>query len=351
VYPAGKLIAGHKAVGSGVYTLDDYGKDEAVFAVNPAYRGPDTVQNRGMTMKLYHGDQKALKKAVESGSVDLAYRGLSTKDIAKLDATSGTEHHLKVIEGTSAEVQHLVFNTDDPVTGKPEVRQAIAYLLDRSKLVRDVYQHTASPLYSMVPAGITGHTTPFFDRYGEGGDRAKAADLLSGAGIEGKVKLTLWATPSRYGPDTVREFEEISHQLNDSGLFDTKVMVREIDRYDKDIAAGKYAVYVKGWVPDYPDADNFTSPFFGRGNVLENGYDAGAVTKKYLPRTAEESDRADTVRDFRAVQEQVAEDVPILPLWQGKQYAVADDDISGLEWTLDASTVFRFWEISKEPAD
>ncbi|SCF76069.1 peptide/nickel transport system substrate-binding protein, partial [Streptomyces sp. MnatMP-M17] len=39
--------------------------------------------------------------------------------------------------------------------------------------------------------------------------------------------------------------------------------------------------------------------------------------------------------------------LPILPLWQGKQYAVAHDNISGLEWTLDASTVFRFWEISK----
>ena len=37
----------------------------------------------------------------------------------------------------------------------------------------------------------------------------------------------------------------------------------------------------------------------------------------------------------------------MIPIWQGKQYAVARDGVSGLEWTLDSSTVFRFWEISK----
>jgi peptide/nickel transport system substrate-binding protein len=39
--------------------------------------------------------------------------------------------------------------------------------------------------------------------------------------------------------------------------------------------------------------------------------------------------------------------VPVIPLWQGKQYVVAQNNINGLEWTLDASTVFRFWEIEK----
>ena len=52
---------------------------------------------------------------------------------------------------------------NDPVAGKLGVRKAIAYLLDRDALVEDVYQGTAEPLYSIVPAGITGHNTAFFD--------------------------------------------------------------------------------------------------------------------------------------------------------------------------------------------
>ena len=55
---------------------------------------------------------------------------------------------------------------NDPVAGKLGVRKAIAYLLDRDALVKDVYQGTADPLYSIVPAGIACHNTAFFDRYG-----------------------------------------------------------------------------------------------------------------------------------------------------------------------------------------
>ncbi len=66
-----------------------------------------------------------------------------------------------------------------------------------------------------------------------------------------------------------------------------------------------------------------------------------------MPKTADQPNRGATKAHFRELQDIVAEDVPMIPLWQGKQYAVARDGISGLEWTLDSSTVFRFWEISK----
>jgi peptide/nickel transport system substrate-binding protein len=350
-YPADRLRTDGQAVGSGVYRLDSFGAEEAAFSVNPGYIGPAEVKNSGMTMRFFHGDQAALKKALQDGEVDLAYRGLAMDDIADLDAAAGAEDGLEVVEGTSAEVHHLVFNMKHPVTGKPGVRKAIAHLLDRSTLIRDVYRRTAEPLYSIVPAGITGHNTAFFDLYGDRPQPKKARAALRAEGITGKVKLTLWATPVRYGPATVQEFEEIAQQLNASGLFDATVESVELEEYEKGIAAGEYGVYVKGWVPDYPDADNFTAPFFGEDNVLGNGYDAGRITSELLPRTAAVGDRAATVGDFDAIQDIVARDLPVLPVWQGKQYAVAHEDIAGLEWTLDASTVFRFWEISKGAGD
>ncbi|MEU3874619.1 MULTISPECIES: ABC transporter substrate-binding protein [Streptomyces] len=349
-YPADKLRTDGKAVGSGVYTLDSFDKTKAVFKVNGSYKGPATVQNKGMTLKFFHGDQGSLKSAVQKGDVDLAYRGLAMKDLADLETTSGAKGALTVVEGNSAEVQHLVFNLKDPVVGKAGVRKAIAYLIDRSALVRDVYKRTAEPLYSVVPSGITGHKTPFFDIYGDRPQPAKAADALHSAGISGKVKLTLWATPVRYGPATVAEFQEIAKQLNASGLFEADVQTAPIDQYEKDIAAGKYAVYVKGWVPDFPDPDNFTAPFFGDDNVLANNYQSKDIAA-ILPATAAQGSRAATVGDFAKLQTTVAQDLPILPLWQGKQYAVANENISGLQWTLDASTVFRFWEISKTKKD
>ncbi|MEV5319857.1 ABC transporter substrate-binding protein [Streptomyces sp. NPDC052687] len=345
-YDGAELREDGQAVGSGPYKLDSFSEDEAVFSVNEHYKGDAEVKNDGVTLRFFHGDRTALKQALLDDEIDIAYRGLSAGDIAdieKADADSGAQ----VVEGTSAEVQHLVFNMDDPVAGKLSVRKAIAYLIDRDALIEDVYQGTATPLYSIIPAGIGGHNTAFFDTYGASPSKSKAAAALREDGIDGKVKLTLWSTPSRYGPATDQELQAIAGQLNASGLFEARVKSVPFDQYEKDIEAGKYGVYVKGWVPDYPDADNFTAPFFGKGNVLGNNYANSTITGTLIPRTAAESDRAATEKDYAALQDIVAEELPLLPVWQAKQYAVVRDGVYGLEYCLDASTVFRFWELSK----
>ncbi|MEV8552054.1 ABC transporter substrate-binding protein [Streptomyces glaucescens] len=345
-YDGGKLREDGQAVGSGPYKLDSFDEDRAVFSVNEHYQGNAEPANSGVTIKFFHGDRTALKQALLDDEIDIAYRGLSAADIAdieKADSDAGVE----VIEGTSAEVQHLVFNMDDPVAGKLSVRKAIAHLIDRDALIEDVYQGTATPLYSIIPAGIGGHNTAFFDTYGASPSKAKAAAALSADNITGKVKLTLWSTPSRYGPATDEELQAIAGQLNASGLFQAKVKSVPFDQYEKDIEAGKYGVYVKGWVPDYPDADNFTAPFFGKGNVLGNNYANDTITGTLIPRTAAQSDRAATDKDYGVLQDIVADELPVLPVWQAKQYAVVRDGVYGLEYCLDASTVFRFWELSK----
>ncbi|MEW2404413.1 ABC transporter substrate-binding protein [Streptomyces sp. NPDC046862] len=347
-YDADKLRKDGGAVGSGPYKLDSFGKEEAVFSVNGNYKGQADVENSGVTLKFFHGDQTALKKDLREDKLDLAYRGLSATDIADIEADSSDKSPIDTVDGTGAEVQHLVFNMNDPVTGRLGVRKAMAYLLDREALVEEVYQGTATPLYSIIPAGITGHNTAFFDTYGARPSKAKAEAALRADGITGKVELTLWSTPSRYGPSTDEEFKAIAKQLNDSGLFNATVKSVPFEQYEKDIAAGKYGVYVKGWVPDYPDPDNFTSPFFGDGNVLGNNYTNKTITGTLIPKTAAESERSATEQEYAELQNIVAKDVPVLPVWQAKQYAVVKENVYGLEYCLDASTVFRFWEISKD---
>lgn len=240
----------------------------------------------------------------------------------------------------------MVFNVDDPVVGKLAVRKAIAHLVDRYSLVSEVYQSTAEPLYSVIPVGITGHGTSFFDTYGDSPKPNQAKAELRDAGIADKVKLTLWSTPSRYGPATDDELQTIADQLNRSGLFDARMKSVAFDEYEKGIADGKYGVYVKGWVPDYPDPDNFTQPFFGEGNVLSNNYDNEEIVDRIIPRTSSMTDRASTRQEYMKLQGIVAQQLPILPLWQGKQYAVAHENVRGLQNCLDSSTVFRFWELS-----
>lgn len=350
VYPKDSLLEGGRTVGSGPYKLDSIDKSEAVFSVYSGYHGTAEVKNSGVTMKLFQGNQQALKTALEKDEVDIAYRGLTAKTIAALDTSPSAEKDgLDVVQGSSAEVQHMVFNVKDPVVGKLAVRKAIAYLVDRYALVSEVYQSTATPLYSIVPVGVTGHGNSFFNTYGDSPQPQKAKDVLRESGITDKVKLTLWSTPSRYGPATDDELQTIADQLNKSGLFEAGMKSVPFDQYEKGIADGKFGIYVKGWVPDYPDPDNFTQPFFGDGNVLSNNYENSDITKQIIPQTSSMTDRASTRSSFIKLQDIVARQLPLLPLWQGKQYAVANENVRGLQNCLDTSTVFRFWELSTAP--
>ncbi|MEV4190432.1 ABC transporter substrate-binding protein [Streptomyces toxytricini] len=346
-YPADKLRTDGKAIGSGVYKLDSFNEKSANFSVNEAYTGKAKPKNTGVTLKFFNQDQAALKKVLESGDVDFAFRGLAAKDIASLASTKTGNNSIEVVQGTGAEVQHLVFNMKDEVAGKLPVRKAIAFLVDREALVKDVYEGTATSLYSVVPAGIGSHNTAFFDRYGGSPQPKKAEAVLRAAGIKDKVKITLYTTPNRFGPATDQEMALIAKQLNDSGLFEADVKSVEFEQYEKDIAAGKYGVYIRGWVPDYPDADNFTQPFFGPNNVLNNNYDNKEISQTIIPATSAKADRSAATPDYTRLQDIVADEIPLLPLWQSKQYAVTRQNVTGLQWSLDASTVFRFWEISK----
>ena len=88
----------------------------------------------------------------------------------------------QLIDGTGTDINYLVFNPKDPWAGKKAVRQAIAQLVDRAAIAHKVYKDTVDPLYSMVPKGLTGHTTGFFDDFGDP-DADKAEEILRDAGI------------------------------------------------------------------------------------------------------------------------------------------------------------------------
>jgi peptide/nickel transport system substrate-binding protein len=199
----------------------------------------------------------------------------------------------------------------------------------------------------MVPKGLTGHTTGFFDDYGDP-SAAKARTMLTDAGITERVPLTLWYTTDRYGSSTKLEFQELKRQLEGSGLFTVTLKSRPWKTYVTGYQKGEYPVFGRGWFPDFPDADNFIAPFVGEQNALGTPYPAPEITGELLPRSRGVSDRANVVREFEEAQRILVDDARLLPLWQGKQYVAASEDISGAEQALDPSTIMLMWTLYRK---
>ncbi|MEV6400500.1 ABC transporter substrate-binding protein [Streptomyces sp. NPDC051907] len=346
-YPADKLRDDGKLTGSGPYVLDSYEKgDKAELSKNSSYKGFANRRNEAVTIR-YFKDSEVMVNSLKKKQIDAIYRGLTAEEVVELQEGRKENEHLQLVETVGADIRYLVFNSEDPMAGKLPVRRAIAQVVDRDALVAKVYQGTAEPLYSMVPKGIAGHTTEFFDRYGEP-DVAKARAILKDAGVNAPVPLTFWYTTDRYGSATAAEFAELKRQLEASGLFTVTIKGKPEKEFQAGYKSGEYPVFGRGWFPDFPDPDNFIAPFVGAKNVLSTPYESPEITDQLLPQSRRESDRGAVTRQFERAQEILVDDVRLLPLWQGKLYVASSEEIGGGERALDPQTVMQMWELYRK---
>ncbi|WP_171107283.1 MULTISPECIES: ABC transporter substrate-binding protein [Streptomyces] len=345
-YPADRLREDGGVTGSGPYALDSYDEGaRAELVRNDSYKGFAERRNDAVTIR-YFDDSAAMVQALRDQDIDLTYRGLAADDIVALQG--GADETLQLVEGAGVDISYLVFNPKDEWAAKPAVRKAIAQLVDRATIAHKIYKDTVDPLYSMVPKGLTGHTTGFFDDYGDP-DPDKARTILTEAGITDPVPLTFWYTTDRYGSETAVLFKELERQLEASGLFEITLKSRDTWKtYAEGYQKGEYPVFGRGWFPDFPDADNYIAPFVGEQNALGTPYPAPKITEELLPRSRRESDRAQVEADFEEAQEILVRDARLLPLWQGKQYVAASEEIAGAERALDPSTIMMVWELYRK---
>ncbi|MET7857381.1 ABC transporter substrate-binding protein [Streptomyces sp. NPDC005318] len=346
-YPKDKVREDGKITGSGPYLLDSYRPgDRAELVKNPSYKGFANRKNNAVTIRYFKGSTPMVE-ALQKNEIDATYRGLTAEEVVRLEDNKEKNTELQLIETVGADIRFLVFNPEDPAAGNPAVRRAIAQLVDRDALVAKVYQGTAEPLYSMVPKGIAGHTTSFFDSFGDP-NVEKAKQILAGAGITEPVAMTFWFTTDRYGSSTAPEFDELKRQLEASGMFRITLKSAPWKTFQAGYTKGEYPVFGRGWFPDFPDPDNFIAPFVGKDTVTGMPYVKKEITQYLLPQSRQESDRGAVSKQFERAQKILVDDVRLLPLWQGKLYVAAGEDIGGGERALDPQTVMQMWELYRK---
>lgn len=340
-FPADELMADDQVVGSGPLKLSQYKEGEqVVLEANESYTGDNEAQAPQIFVQFFN-DAAPLKEAIGSGQIDVAWRTLSPTDLNDLEGNDNVE----VIEGEGSEFRYWVWQLGTPVGKELAVRQAVAQIIDRESIAQNAYDGTVDPAYSIVPPGFAGHKQSFQEMYGEP-DVAKAKQILDEAGVQTPVKLTLGYTPTHYGPNAVDEANELSKQLEDSGLFQPSIEQAEWEQYQTLYKKNAYDLFQLGWYPDILDADNYLTPFIRDGGFYENNYSSDEVNQ-LLSEELAETDQDARAEIIGELQDVVAEDVPLVPSWFGKNVAVAVPQMEGVEETLDPTYIFRLWDISK----
>ncbi|WP_406113935.1 ABC transporter substrate-binding protein [Streptomyces sp. NBC_01014] len=338
-YPEHKGRKGNSVVGSGPYVLKSYKAGvSATLEPNPKYKG--AVKKTGVPVEIrYFKQPDELAAAWKHKDIDVAHRDLPPGMLAQL---SPSDPDAQVTESTGSEIRNLVFNVRKTAPlADMRVRQAAASLVDRAQLAEQVYKGSVEPLYSEIPQGFTGHSTAFFDAYPKVDVSAAKQSLLE-AGVQTPVSFTYGYSSTSV---TDAEAQLLKKQLETGGLFKVK-LVRETvwQKFQDGYKKGKYDAYAVGWIADYPDADNYSQTLVGTGNTLYNGYSSKQVDK-LIGQTQQFTDRGRTADDFKAMQDAIAHDVPMIPLWQRKDYVLANNDVSGGQYLSDGSGVWRVWEL------
>ncbi|MEV1081440.1 ABC transporter substrate-binding protein [Streptomyces sp. NPDC050211] len=345
-YPANKLREDGDITGSGPYKLASYEDGEKAELVrNENYKGLAEIKNSAVTIRYFQQSDE-LVTALKSNDISVIYRGLGASDIVDIQVNRDKEG-LQIMENPTTEISYLVFNPKDSWAKNPAVRKAVAQVIDRKALAHNIYKDTVEPLYSMIPRGLVGHGTGFFDDYGNP-SAAKAKAILTEAGVTETVPLTLWYTTDRYGSQTKPAFEELKRQLEESGLFAVTLKSRPWKTYSEGYQKGEYPVFGRGWNPDFNDPDNFIAPFVGEQNALGTPYNSPEITGKLLPDSREESDRGAVSKMFEEAQQILVDDARLIPLWQGKAYTAANEEIAGLEKVIDPATMMMMWELYRK---
>lgn len=341
-FPPKKLQEDTKVIGSGPYTLAQYKpKEQTVLKANESYTGEKEPQTETVFINSY-GQSSNLKTAIENGDVDVAWRTMSPQEISNLEGNDS----LSVLTGEGSEFRYWVWQFGTENGKNPAIRKAVAQIIDREAIAERAYDGTVEPSYSIVAPGFPGQKDSFKEAIPEP-DVEAAKKTLEDAGVETPVSLTIGWNPDHYGPNTVDEATELENQLEDSELFDVKAESAEWEEYQNLYKQNAYDLFILGWYPDILDSDNYLTPFLRDGGFYANNYSSPKVNK-LLSQELAETDEDQRNEIIEQIQDVTAEDIPLIPSWNGQNIAVALDGVNGVEETLDPTYIFRLWTISKD---
>ncbi len=326
--------------GTGPYRLTRFVKDDVIEL--RAFEGYWGTKPKTSTVIIkYYKDETGLRLAIETGEIDVAYRSLGPTDLDSLRKND----KVQVLSNPSPVIRYLVLNQKRAPLNNTNVRRAIAAALDRAPIVNKVFQGTVSPLYSMIPIGMLGHTDEFKAQWPDANLELVNKQLgLAGYKPTDKVELDLWFTPVRYGatePDVAAVMKEA---MEKTGRFKINLKSAEWSTYRQNRKDGTMPMYLLGWFPDYLDPDDYTYPFWhSSGNTWLNiGY-KNLEVDKLLQQARTETDPAKRAQIYAKAQEVAAQDVAQIPLWQSNQFAVIRKGVQGV--LLEPTQWFRLYTI------
>ncbi|MGF9661559.1 ABC transporter substrate-binding protein [Arthrobacter crystallopoietes] len=293
-------------VGTGPFKFDkwDVGQQIEVSAFG------DYWGEQGQVQKVIFrviDDPQARRQSLESGDID----GYDL--VAPADTKALADAGFNIVTRDPFTILYLGLNQTNEALAKPEVRQALAYAIDKEALVRQTLPEGTEVASQFIPPIVNGYnkdvTTYDFNP-------EKARQLLEQAGYGDGLTLEFnypTGVSRPYMPTPEQVFTNLSAQLEDVGITIKAAPDKwSPDYLDRVQASANHDIHLLGWTGDYNDTDNFVGVFFGREKP-EFGFDNPELFKA-LDEARQESVLEEQTPLYEQINEDIAKYVPAVPL-------------------------------------
>lgn len=321
---AGTDAVGKTPIGTGPFKFVRYHTArEVVLEANADYRGPGPYLEK-IEIPIIP-DASARVAALRSGGVDLVRR-MRPPDARQLRDNADFVVTSKTVGDTIA----LYLNTKRKAIDDVRVRQAIAHAIDREAISKAIFDGVGvDVLNSILPRGNYGYQSPSM-RYAY--DPEKAKRLIADTGLPTPISLEL-AYITEVGPAASldRILQVVGRMLSDVGI---TLNVKKIAQQE---SARLYGDPEQKGAPDgylYTISMGLTTGPWTFGFRLYDNYTGlydDSEFQELQERVTNTPDGPKRLQAFAEMQEYVARELPVVPLFEQKTIDVRKASVQGYE--------------------
>lgn len=295
-------------VGTGPYALSNWELgNEIVLTRNENYWGEKAFE--GTMIFRWASEAAARLVELQAGTVD-GIDNPGPGDFAVIEA----DPNLQLFEREGLNIFYLGMNNMIAPFDNQNVRLAVAYAIDKQRIVDNFYPPGSTVADQFMPSAIFGYTEGFEPLpY----DPEMARQLLADSGLTLPLEVTLnYRDVVRgYLPQPGIVAQDIQAQLAEVGI-NVTIEVMESGTFLDESDLGHLAFYLLGWGADYPDATNFLDVHFGQGSTIQFGERDQEVID-LLNQAGRESDPAVRLDLYGQVNALLRDRAPMLPIANG----------------------------------
>lgn len=272
-------------------------------------------------------DASALQNELLSGGVDIAPNptNLSPDSLNILNQAP----NLKVERFPGSNIQYIGFNTQNTPFNNVKVRQAVAYAIDREKIINELFNGQAKLAHSILPEESWAYTSGKIYTH----DTAKAKQLLQEAGYKGELVKFKFAANNQ----AVSQYAQIMlNSLKEAG-FNVELETLEPQTLLDSLKNGQFQMNTGIWVGGNQDPifyrDLFASTDFPEKKT--GGRNRARYSNPEFDKIIEEAvntvDREKAKQLYAKAQEIISNDLPLLPLWYPSSTVVSTKRIGNIK--------------------